>query len=488
VQPLTSGSGSGSPAFSSGSATVYGEVWLDNNGDGSIDNNELGYDGATVVLWYDDNGTWVSVASTTTDSNGDYSMQIVLPSLTGSYEYELQVVFPRGFEATIPGTSQINAQGYSPVFQLSPGAMQKIIAGLASMTVTTTADDINANGAVAPIQNQITLRDAIQTGNNGGGILSLTTVNFTGNGADGTISLKQALPAITRSYNILGPTTSSVTVEDGGANNPFGIFDINAGVTSTISQLSITKGYESGTNGGGIYNAGTLTLTSDNVYNNSAAAVGGVGGQGGGIYNAAGATLTLDGGEIHGNDVGSAGGGILNAGSLFTTEGTITEIYKNSAEQGGGIASGGNGTAKIVAPTDIYNNGAAVRGGGVFISGGTVTITGPGNSGPSSGTIQGNKAPSGGGIYVAKGVLSLQSSVRVQGNSATTVANNPGVTGGGMYLAAGTTTGFYGVTVSGNSAPMNAVEGVAYEKGATLNNVPTGLTDKDDPNGKPVQV
>ena len=136
-----------------------------------------------------------------------------------------------------------------------------ITAGLASMTVNTTADDINANGVVTPIQNQITLRDAMQTGDNGGGILGLTQVNFTGDGADGPISLQQALPDITRSYNILGPTTSTVTVQGGGANNPFRIFNIDKDITSKISNLSVTDGYVSGANGGGIYNAGTLTLT-----------------------------------------------------------------------------------------------------------------------------------------------------------------------------------------------------------------------------------
>ena len=51
--PLTdSGSGSGGgPGSYSGSATVTGKVWLDNNGDGSIDDNEMDYADATVNLF-----------------------------------------------------------------------------------------------------------------------------------------------------------------------------------------------------------------------------------------------------------------------------------------------------------------------------------------------------------------------------------------------------------------------------------------------------
>ncbi len=62
--------------------------------------------------------------------------------------------------------------------------------------------------------------------------------------------------------------------------------------------------------------------------------------------------------------------------------------------------------------------------------------------------------------------------------------------GGGMYLADGSTTNFNNVIVSGNTAPLGKVKGVAYEPDATLKPDPLGnkLTDKDDPDGKPVQV
>src|SRR5579875_945031 len=54
-----SGGGSAYPTYSA-SATVTGRVWLDNNGDGSIDSTEMDYAGDTVYLYVSTNGgtTW----------------------------------------------------------------------------------------------------------------------------------------------------------------------------------------------------------------------------------------------------------------------------------------------------------------------------------------------------------------------------------------------------------------------------------------------
>jgi hypothetical protein len=259
VQPLTSGSGSGSPAYYTGSATIYGYVWLDNNGDGSWDNNEMGYNGATVVLWINQGGGWVSGPSTTTDSSGYYSIQTVVP-VSGNPQFEIQVLSPPNFEPTIPGgTSKIiNAQGFTNPFDLPPGGAVQETGGLASMTVNTTADDPNG-----PIQNQITLRDAMQTGNNGGGILGLTDITFTGNGAYGTIGLQAALPTITRSYNIDGPGAATLAVN--GNANAGTVYTLDAGNTSTVKGQTITGGMSN--SAGGVMNFGNLTLENDIVKN-----------------------------------------------------------------------------------------------------------------------------------------------------------------------------------------------------------------------------
>ena len=74
---------------------------------------------------------------------------------------------------------------------------------------------------------------------------------------------------------ITGPA-AGVTVSGGGASR---VFQVDAGVTASISGLTITGGTTTG-NGGGLYNdGGNVTLTNCTVSGNSA------GYYGGGLYN-----------------------------------------------------------------------------------------------------------------------------------------------------------------------------------------------------------
>src|SRR5438034_224090 len=87
----------------------------------------------------------------------------------------------------------------------------------------------------------------------------------------------------TGTQTITGPA-AGVTVSGGGLSR---VFKVDASVTASISGLTITAGNVAAGNGGGLYNSGTLTLTSCTVSGNFAAD------NGGGIYNGFGtATLT----------------------------------------------------------------------------------------------------------------------------------------------------------------------------------------------------
>jgi hypothetical protein len=79
------------------------------------------------------------------------------------------------------------------------------------------------------------------------------TINFAVNG---TIDLLSALPTLTRGISIQGPGASLMTVER--AVGQYSVFTIGAGVTASISGLTITHGVFS--HGGGISNIGTLTI------------------------------------------------------------------------------------------------------------------------------------------------------------------------------------------------------------------------------------
>ncbi|HEY7427982.1 MAG TPA: SdrD B-like domain-containing protein, partial [Gemmataceae bacterium] len=214
--------------------TVSGEVWLDNDGDGSLDNGELGFQGITVKL-DDPNGNQL-MPPATTDANGNY--QFLVPPSLGS-QFEIQVVLPDGDDATTQGAdSDIDANGYSPVFALAAGGAANVPAGIRSTVVTTTQDDFSGR-----IQNQVTLRDAINTVGNG----LNKPITFKA-GVNGTISLQAKLPDLTMQNITIDGSGHSITVQgNGNANNSYRIFTITAAyVTAEIDGLTITGGYAAG--------------------------------------------------------------------------------------------------------------------------------------------------------------------------------------------------------------------------------------------------
>jgi hypothetical protein len=128
-----------------------------------------------------------------------------------------------------------------------------------------------------------------------------------------------------------------------GSKSGGGIY--NAG-TLTLSGGTITKNAD-GKRGGGVYNAGTFTMTGGEISANLAAT--GEGGYtcGGGVYNAENANFTMTGGEISGNyscdTANEDGGGVYNAGT-FTVGGTakITgNVAKAVYDDSDNTASGG---------------------------------------------------------------------------------------------------------------------------------------------------
>ena len=174
------------------------------------------------------------------------------------------------------------------------------------------------------------------------------------------------------SLKILG-ADAMTTIIDGGGKSTTVVAISNAGARVTLSKLTIVRGVA--LFGGGISNAGTLTVTKSTISGNS---VGGgpcnVGG--GGIFNQG--ILTISNSSVSSNSaVGSPpcikggtvfGGGIYSTGKLRISN---TTISGNSAtdncmgrcpSSGGGIAS--FGTA-IVSNSTISGNGAE-KGGGIY--------------------------------------------------------------------------------------------------------------------------
>ena len=168
-----------------------------------------------------------------------------------------------------------------------------------------------------------------------------------------TVTLTSVAIEIATSLTITGPGSSSLDVN---GNNASGVFQVDSGVTAAISGLAIEDGSASA--GGGIDNAGTLTVTDSTVSGNTATIGDGGGidnagtltvtdstlsgntatiGDGGGIDNAG--TLTVTDSTLSGNSAGSLGGGIDNAGTLTVTDSTLSG---NSAVDAAGVATSGN--------------------------------------------------------------------------------------------------------------------------------------------------
>ncbi|HEV8574466.1 MAG TPA: choice-of-anchor Q domain-containing protein, partial [Dehalococcoidia bacterium] len=271
------------------------------------------------------------------------------------------------------------------------------LAEAASITVTTTADELNADG-------DCSLREAIQAANTntavdacgaGGGADTVTvpagTYNLSigGAGEDGNATGDLD---ITASFLTISGAGAATTIIDGGDLDRV-IHDV--GVTAGISGLTIRNGSSTG-DGGGIFNSGGLTLTNTIVSGNSAVADGGgifnlfkttlidstvsgnsvtgASGDGGGIASYLGdpsSALTVNRSTVSGNTASSSGGGILNFAALTLTNSTISG---NSAAASGSGAIFNNGATTLTNGTVSGNSGGGICSGAFPCSGGSASL------------------------------------------------------------------------------------------------------------------
>ena len=185
----------------------------------------------------------------------------------------------------------------------------------------------------------------------------------------GTISL-------TTSLTITGAGMDQ-TIIDG--NNDHRVILINGGVTTSISDLSITNGICTLSSGGaGISNNGTLTMEHVKVTSNTCAYSGagvnlsGSSGEvtisdsvisnntvsgntsGGGIFSNSGGTVTLNRVEISGNSTPSGSGGLHIQGGGTVTLTNVT-VSGNTAQHAGGITNTSSSTLTIRNSTNANN-------------------------------------------------------------------------------------------------------------------------------------
>ena len=360
-----------------------------------------------------------------------------------------------------------------------------------SLTVNSKADThavSPASGKCLDAQRHCTLRAATEVANaQAAGRLVNITVPVG--------KFKLTLGALTLKHNSVivtgaGSTTTVVTAQ--GASR---VLTVAAAAKVTLNHLDLTGGTapsgtssQNGGNGGGIMNAGSLTLTNSTISANVAGSggygstdPGGHGGNGGGIANSG--TVTIASSTISGNSAGTGGmgqpnnelsgpggngGGIFSSGGSVTISGSVvsgnTAGYSGplgeapfpNAGDGGGIWN--SAVLNVTATTFSSNIGEPGTGGdgngGAIFNSGTATIgscTFAGNSAGTVGSVGNGGAGGSGGAIASTGKLTLTGST-VSGNTAGTGGGSSnGGAGGGLYAPSGSVT-LIGDTLSSNAS------------------------------------
>jgi hypothetical protein len=225
----------------------------------------------------------------------------------------------------------------------------------ATNTVTTTAD----TGAGS-------LRQAVAS------VTAGDTINFT---VTGTITLTSGEIALDKDLTVSGPGANVLAVS---GNNASRVFNVVSNATVSVSGLSLKNGTDATGAGGGIHNAGTLTLSACTISNCHAGAGTPLSG-GGAIFNATSGVLvvvnsTLDNNQATGGAGDDSGGGIYNAGGSTTISNST--IAANTAQGTNGFGGGVfnlSGSVVLISSA-IALNSAAGAGGGVANTNGVFSV------------------------------------------------------------------------------------------------------------------
>jgi hypothetical protein len=327
------------------------------------------------------------------------------------------------------------------------------------------------------------LRAAIAAAGSGDSIVFAPSVHL--------IRLTSGELGITTSLNIDGPGPGQLTIS---GNNTSRVFAVSPGTTVTLAGLTVANGMAA--SGGGIDNAGNLTVAYCTVSNNES--LGGPGG--GGILNEVGATLVLDHAVVSHNQaitsVGSdvLGGGLWNLGSAVVANSTFAgdqalgggsgTFYGGSV--GGAIASS-HGARLSVSSSRFTDNEAISAAGPYFASGGAVeSDAGVNNDQPSFAvitysTFTNNLVAGGDGVTgngggidnQGPGVTMTVSNCTLAGNESIGGNNGNGTNAFGEGLGGGMMNLFGTLTVSNCTLVNNQALG-GNGGTAGLTNPPTG--------------
>jgi CSLREA domain-containing protein len=261
-------------------------------------------------------------------------------------------------------TFSMNGYEYKAVFTNAAGSVTttaaQLTATVPTFVVNTAADSNDGASGCASGSGICSLRDALLAASSAsaGNITFDTTVFATAQ----TIALTTGGTLDISNYtSIVGPGANLLYLDGGNAVE---VFNIASGSTVAISGVTIANG--SSSDGGGIYNAGTLTVTNSTFSGNSSSYAGGA------IEN--GGTLTVANSTFSGNSSTYSGGAIdSDHGTTLTVANSTfsANTTTNSGGYGGGIYADDGSALTVVNST--FNSNTATNGGGVYGKGTMVT-------------------------------------------------------------------------------------------------------------------
>jgi CSLREA domain-containing protein len=276
-----------------------------------------------------------------------------------------------------------------------------VAAQAASFTVTTTNDSNDAGGCTASL---CSLRDAVIAANTAGGTNTITLPS-----GHYTLSIAPSNPtndATTGDLNVVSGDTLTIngagagatTIDGGGIDR---VFNVASGASLAVARATVTGGKPASgdavLDGGGLLNAGTLSLNTDVVTGNQAPV-----GNGGGVdqQDTAGTTTVTD-STFSSNTAGSGAVAFGLGGGIHTDDGSLATLAVSASTFTGNLATG-NGTG-----------GAYSCGGALDLDGATDTIT---NS-----TLADNTS---GGPFSCGGAVDIDTNQPVQFSSDTIAFNS----------------------------------------------------------------
>ena len=243
---ITLESGENNPTIDAGvylPASLGDRVWLDTNGDGIQNNGEQGVEGVTVTLV---DNFFETVTTTTTDSNGNYLFEDLLP---GSYQVRFtkpeNYIFTQQNKGSNDGLdSDVNANGESQIVTLLPGDVDLTIdaglvetASLGDYVWLDTNEDGVQDGTEPGFENVVvTLRGGGQDGILG---TSDDTTAITQTDATGFYQFTDLTPGVEYQVNFELPEDYSFTTQDAGGDDTLDSdVDVTTGNTQTIVLVS----------------------------------------------------------------------------------------------------------------------------------------------------------------------------------------------------------------------------------------------------------